>query len=217
MSLYLLAQQGDPDALSCLIRKHIPLVQALSKRFSYCEDAFQQGCLGLLLAIRGFQESLGYCFSTYAVPVILGEMRRAFTKSLGWRARRTLNKAKAYQDEIIKATGKEPSIKEMAQAAGTAPQDLILLLERDQEILLQESDQLLLSFPDPHSDSWLIRFFIRDILSRMSKKDQWLIQKRFREGISQQELADRLAISQSTLSRYEKKVRQLFIEAWNGP
>lgn len=215
MSLYILAQQGDADALSCLIRKHIPLVQALTKRFSYCEDAFQQGCLGLVLAIRGFKESLGFCFSTYAVPVILGEMRKAFSKNIGWRARRTLNKAKAYQEEKIKTTGKEPTLQEMAKAAGTEPHELLLLLEWDQETVVDETGEFFHSIPDPHGDSWLIRLLIRDIFERMSKKEQWLLQKRFYEGISQQELAERLSISQSTLSRYEKKVRQIFIKAWN--
>ena len=61
-SLYARAQSGDPEALSVLIRKHIPLVQSLNKRFAYQEDTFQQGCLGLVMAIRRFKAEKGYLF-----------------------------------------------------------------------------------------------------------------------------------------------------------
>ena len=67
MGAFSKAQAGDADALSALLRRHIPLVQALARRFSYSEDAFQQGCMGLLYAIRHFREDSGCQFSTYAV------------------------------------------------------------------------------------------------------------------------------------------------------
>lgn len=214
-TMYARAQAGDPDALACLIRKHIPLVQSLNRRFSFGEDTFQQGCLGLLLAIRRFDEKRGYRFSTYAVPVILGEMRRGLSPSLGWRARRTLHKAQEFEENFIRETGKSPSVQAAAQAAGTSPEELILLLESTKPPSMDQTGELLASLPDPQSDRWLIRFLIRDIFERMNKDDQQLLRMRYLKGKSQKETAEILGVTQSTLSRYEKKACLRFQKAWN--
>lgn len=215
MGLFSIAQAGDPDALAALVRMHIPLVQALTRRFSYCEDAFQQGCIGLVTAIRKFREDWGLQFSTYAVPVILGEMRRAFSHTLGWRARATLRKAQAYRENKIRETGAEPSIGEIARYAHTTPEELALLLERNQPLAYDETGFLLSSLPDPSGDLWMIRFYIRDILSRMPPGEGWLIQQRFIRGRSQMELAQALHTTQSSISRREKLARLHFQMAWN--
>ncbi|MBQ9262804.1 MAG: sigma-70 family RNA polymerase sigma factor [Clostridia bacterium] len=214
MSAYALAQAGDTDALAALVRRHIPLVQALSRRFSYSEDAFQQGCMGLVKAIRRYRENSGYQFSTYAVPVILGEMRRCLSPSLGWRSRAALNRAKQYQDLIVRQTGREPSIQETAQKAGIAPEELALLLERDQPPMPDESGTLLSSLPDPNGERWLTRLFIRDILFRMESEESSLIVQRFILGRSQKDIARRLRLHQATISRKEKSARMHFRSAW---
>ena len=216
MSEFARAQAGDPDLLAHLIRKHIPLVQSLCRRFSYCEDAFQQGCIGLLLAIRRFQEEKGCQFSTFAVPYILGEMRRAFSHTLGWRSRNSLKKAESYRAEQLLLTGREPSIQEMAAACQMAPEELILLMERNQPPVYDETGYLIASIPDPHSMDWLERFCIRDIFSRLPKNDQKLLFRRFIRGESQQKTSETMGISQSSLSRREKEARKRFIQAWNA-
>lgn len=211
------AQAGDPDALASLTRAHMPLVQALSRRFSYCEDAFQWGCLGLVKAIRGFREEAGWQFSTYAVPWILGEMRKAFSGMLGWRTRATLRRARAFQEAALRENGREPSVLAMAQAAGTTPEELMLLLEADRApVPYDEPDTSLTALPDPRSDRWLTRLLIRDILSRMPETEGWLLVQRFALGRSQGALARALNTSQSSVSRRETLARRHFIAQWNA-
>lgn len=215
MDRFARAQAGDPNALAALVREHMPLVQSLSKRFSFCEDAFQMGCMGLVQAIRRFKQEKNCRFSTYAVPWILGEMRRAFSRTLGWRTQGTLRRAQAFQEKMIRETGREPSICAMAQAAGTTPEELILLLEADQPTVSYDAEEFPLpAFPDPQSERWLERFFIRDILQRLPSGDGWLLLQRFGAGRSQSELAGALRISQSSISRREQLARQRFIAQW---
>ena len=215
MSLFALAQAGDPEALSALVRRHIPLVQSLCHRFPRSEDAFQQGCMGLVKAIRNYREETGFQFSTYAVPVILGEMRRAYTRELGWRSRAALNKAKAYQERQARLTGQAPSIGEIAAHAGIPPEELALLIEQDKGPLYDETGAFFSSLPDPLGENWLLRFCILDVLSRLPKEESWLIRQRYVAGRTQTELADALSVSQSRISRREKAAREHFAQAWN--
>lgn len=213
MGVYALAQAGDCQALSALVRQHMPLVQALARRFSACEDAFQQGCMGLVAAIRHFREELGHQFSTYAVPWILGEMRRGLSHTLGWRSRAALKKALAFQQRMLDR-GEEPTIGQMADAAGIAREELILLMERSQPHLYDETGLLLPSLPDPEGERWLVRLCIRDILGRMPGEEAWMLAQRFIHGKSQRELAALLHTTQSSISRREKQARLHFQWAW---
>ena len=215
MGLYALAQSGDPEALAELVRRHLPLVQALSKRFSFCEDAFQMGCMGLVTAIRKYQEDSGYQFSTYAVPVILGQMRKAYTHHLGWRGRAALNRARNYQDEQMRTKGHIPGVQELARQAGVTPEEFAFLLEREKGPLYDETGRLFSSLPDPDGDQWLLRFCILDVLERLPQEESWLIRQRFLLGRSQSELAQAMHTSQSRVSRQEKQARAHFREAWN--
>ncbi len=214
MDLYALAQANDPDALAALVRLHMPLVRALSRRFQDPEDAFQQGCVGLVSAIRRYRQDLGCAFSTYAVPVILGEMRRSRSRDMGWRTRAALKRARDYQEQQLKAFGRMPPIKETAAQAGLPPEELALLLEMEKGPVYDETGQLLSSLPDPGGEAWLVRFCIRDILSRLPGEESWIIRQRFLLGRTQTELAQALHISQSRLSRREKRARVHFQQVW---
>ena len=214
MSLYSLAQAGDSEALAELVRNHIPLVQALSRRFSFCEDAFQQGCLGLVKAIRNYREDSGFQFSTYAVPIILGEMRRTYSKTLGWRSRAVLKKAKDYQERYYQLNGRLPTVHQTAEQIGMDAAELVWLLEQDLGPLYDETGLLFSAISDPQSEAWLIRFCIRDALARLPKNDRDLIQQRFIQGKSQAELAAERNTTQSTISRQEKQARLHFQLAW---
>ena len=214
MSLYTQAQAGDPEALSFLVRRHIPLVQALARRYAFCEDAFQQGCLGLVKAIRGYREETGCQFSTYAVPVVLGEMRRASHSALGWRAKAAVRRARAYQEQQLRLTGVNPPIRELAAQAGVSPEELVLLLEQAKGEVHDETGLLFSVLPDPRGEDWLLRFCILDALSRLPQEEGWLIRQRYVQGRSQTELAAALHTTQSSVSRREKQARQHFIQAW---
>lgn len=216
MGLYEQARRGDPDALADLVRRHIPLVKALSGRFPGREDAFQLGCMGLVKAIRGFREERGCSFSTYAVPVILGDMRRSLEHRFGWRIRAALRRVRAYQAECLRRTGREPSVSDAARCVGLEPAELVLYLERDQPARYDETGSLLASLPDPDGERWLIRFFIRDILDRLPRDETWLLRQRFLLGRSQTWLAGRLGVTQSRLSRREKRARLHFRQEWDA-
>lgn len=214
MGLYAMAQSGDEGALAALIRRHIPLVQALNRRFSFSEDTFQQGCIGLLSAIRKYDEASGYQFSTYAVPVILGEMKKAAGHGIGWRSKAALHKARAYQEQQMRVHGRKPTIQEIAAHAGVAPEELAMLLEWDKGPVYDETGTLFSSLPDPVGDRWLIRLCIADVLSRLPRDESWLIRQRFIKGRSQTDLARTLRLPQSTVSRREKKAKYHFRQAW---
>ena len=216
MELFARARQGDPEALSALVRKNIPLVQALCGRFPDQEDAFQQGCVGLVKAIRGFREERGCRFSTYAVPVILGEMRRGRGRRFGWRTRAALNRARAYQAEFFRRTGHEPTAADTARYAGLEPAELVLLLERDQPPLYDGSGTLLAALADPLGERWMDRLFIRDILDRLPEDEARLLRQRFLLGKTQTQLARALGLSQSQLCRREQRARAHFRQAWEG-
>lgn len=213
MGLFSMAQSGDPEAINQLVRKHLPLVRALSARFSYSEDAFQQGCMGLLKAIQRFREDSGYQFSTYAVPVILGEMKKA-ARTVGWRAKAALNRAKAYQEEQMRSFGRRPGVQEIAAHSGIAPEELALLLEWDKGPVYDETGALFSSLPDPGSERWLEKLCVRDVMARLPRQDRWLIRQRFVLGRSQTELARALRVPQYSLSRREKQAKTRFRQAW---
>ncbi len=190
------------------------MVQSLCKRFSYCEDAFQWGCVGLVKAIRRFDETKRFQFSTFAVPVILGEMKKARDHTLGWRARVALKKARDFQNQRFITTGKMPSVKETAAYAGLPPEELAMLLEQDQGPVYDDTGRVLSSLPDPDSERWLVRLCITDILSRMPREESWLIRQRFILGRSQSDIAAALSVRQTQISRREKQARRHFCDAW---
>ena len=215
MDLFHLAQAGNEEALNQLVCAHMPLVQALSRRFSYCEDAFQQGCVGLVKAIRRFRPETGNQFSTYAVPVILGEMKKAFHNGLGWRARASIRKAREYQELCLRNTGCLPPVSQTAHAAGLPPEELALLLEMDKGPVYDETGDMLASLPDPDGDKWLLRFCVRDVLERLPREESEVLLCRYILGRTQSELALIWHIPQYQVSRKEKRARQHFRTAWD--
>ena len=214
MTEYALARAGDPEALALLIRRHAPLVQRLAQRFSDREDAFQGGCAGLVQAIRGFREERGFQFSTYAVPVILGEMRRFLPRHLGWRSQRKLRLARQYRDQILKETGREPSVSQMAAIVGLAPEELAMLLENEKPLYADEHDALLSNLPDPQGEAWLLKFLLSDALRRLPGEEGWLLSERFYKGRTQKELGRILKIDPSGVSRRERAACRHFRAAW---
>ena len=216
MEAYSRAQAGDADALSALVRRHVPLVQSLCRRFPDVPDAFQAGCVGLVKAIRGFRAEMGYAFSTYAVPVILGEMRAARSHALGWRARAALKRARDYENGVLSRTGRRPSVADAAAHAGISPEELMLLEERSQPPVYDETGDLLSSLPDPRGEDFLLRLCIFDILDRLPRIEGWLLRERFIRLRTQQEIARRLHTRQYSVSRLEKRARQRFIREWES-
>lgn len=212
MDEYLLAQAGDAGALSVLIRRHSPLVKALCGRFRDCrEDAFQWGCIGLVRAIRGFDPRKGFRFSTYAVPVILGEMQRARDQSVSWREAKKLRALRAY----LSAQGENtPDAEAVSRALGMDKAEVVLLLERLQPPVEDTDGSLWSRVPDPQGERWMTRLLIRDILERMEQSETWLLCQRFIRCMSQKDVSRLLGVDASRVSRREKSARRHFIQAW---
>lgn len=208
------AKAGNEKALARLLRRHAPLVQMLAKRFEEVQDAFQAGCVGLIKAIRNFEEERGYAFSTYAVPVILGEMRRTRERKFGWRREKQLRCALSFRDEMIKQYGQEPTVGQMAQRAGVKPAEMAFLLEAAKPVCYDTDGSLFSALADPASETYQLKLFVRDILDRMPQKYSFILRHRYVFMESQQFLAQKMRTNQSSISRAEKKARLMFISAW---
>ena len=215
MDEFLLAQKGNEKALARLVRKHAPLVQALAKRFEQTQDAFQAGCIGLLQAIRGYKPGLGFAFSSYAVPKILGEMRRTRETNFSWRQEKRLLAAQRFRNEMMLQLGREPTVTEMAEKVGVNACEMAMLLERRRTVYYDDENRHL-PLADPESEKWQERFFIRDILARMPGEYSFLLRQRYICRESQASLAEKMSMNQSSISRAEKKARLMFISAWQG-
>ena len=212
-ALFSLAQTGDTEAEEQLLVRHMPLVHALSKRFpSWREDAFQSGCLALLHAIRTFDAERGYRFSTYAVPHVLGAMKKAGAERMPWRTRALLGRIRCAQEKVSQEEMRSATVEEMAHAAGVDRAEVALLLDLEQ--CFQNGEEALKTYADPQSDIWLNRFLLKDMISRLSSKERYLLHLRYREGRNQKEAACIMHTSQAGISRMENKIRETLLDEW---
>lgn len=216
------AQEGDERAKEELIQNNLGLVHSIAKRFyrdSEEEDLFQIGCIGLLKAVERFEESFGVKFSTYAVPLILGEIKRFLRDDgavkVSRRLKEVAGRARREIEHELKTTGKEPGIAELSQRLG---------VERDELILSLSSALPVGSFSDPISpddESYTLentlaaedgaaglidRLALREVLCFLPEEERKLIYLRFFKEITQSETAKILKTSQVQVSRMEKKI-----------
>ena len=210
------ARASGREAMQLLAQQHLPLVKALARRFPFGnqEELFQQGVIGLMKALQNFDVSRGTSFSTYAAPLILGEMR-AFQRQqsslhiprseheLRMRIRNT-------EASFIAALHREPTIQELSAALGMDVSDLLLHMD-DISVASLDAEEHIPIISDP--DDWQRRVELRDILSRLPKQDQQLIMLRHRIGLTQAQAGRRLGLTQMQVSRREKIIRTLLKRA----
>ncbi|ABO49226.1 RNA polymerase, sigma subunit, RpsG/SigG [Desulforamulus reducens MI-1] len=222
-TLFEAMQQGDKDARSQLINGNLRLVLSVIQRFTnrgeYVDDLFQVGCIGLMKAIDNFDLGQNVKFSTYAVPMIIGEIRRYLRDNNPIRVSRSLRdvayKALQVRDTLVNKYSREPSINEIAGELKMPREDIVFALDAIQEpislfepiyhdggdpifVLDQISDEKNLDL------SWLEEISIRDALRRLSDREKHILTLRFFEGKTQMEVADEIGISQAQVSRLEK-------------
>ena len=201
-----------------LILNNLGLVGSCASRFigkgiDY-EDLYSSGCVGLIKAADGFDESLGFAFSTYAVPSILGEIRRLFRDGGAVKISRSLKeKARELQfvkEELEKQLGVEPTISEIAEKMGISVSETAQLLCISQPVvsLTSESDdekQIDIPADDEYSpiDD---RLSIEQILNCLNENDRKLIRLRYFDGLTQSKTANILGVSQVQVSRREKVI-----------
>lgn len=214
---------GDPNARNELVQGNLRLVLSVIQRFNNrgenVDDLFQVGCIGLMKAIDNFDLSQNVRFSTYAVPMIIGEIRRYLRDNNPIRVSRSLRdiayKALQVRDSLVNKHSKEPTVGQIAAELGVPREEVVYALDAIQEpISLFEPiyhdggdpifvmDQI--SDDKTEDASWLEGISIREGLSRLSDREKLILTMRFFDGRTQMEVADEIGISQAQVSRLEK-------------
>ena len=223
MELFEKIKQGDTQARETFIGGNLRLVLSVIQRFSNRgenpDDLFQIGCIGLIKAIDNFDTSHNVRFSTYAVPMIIGEIRRYLrdnnsirvSRSMRDIAYKTLKAKEAYMGEH----SKEPTIEELAQLIEIPKEDIVFALEAIQDpVSLYEpayndgTDTIFVmdQVKDTKNtdESWLEEIALREAMKRLTDREKHIINHRFFSGRTQMEVADEIGISQAQVSRLEK-------------
>lgn len=199
------------------VERNVGLVRSLVPRFlgrgiEY-DDLFQAGCMGLVKAADHFDPALGYKFSTYAVPVILGEMRRLFRDGGAVKVSRSLKelsmKAMRLSEQMAMETGSEPSVSELAAALGIPVEKCAEALNAGMQpiSLTNEEDDGENDVPvDSPEEKISDRLALRQVISALPEEDRRLLEYRYYGNKTQVETAKRLGITQVQVSRREKKL-----------
>ncbi len=216
-------KMGDMEARDKMIQGNLKLVLSVLKRFNNrkesLDDLFQVGCIGLMKAIDNFDLSHNVRFSTYACPMIIGEVRRHLRDNGAIRVSRSYKdiayKAIAYKEKFLQENHKEPSINEIAEAIGCDSVDLVLALEAIQDTIsmstpiydnggdvIELEDQI--GGNDYITENWMRSHMIKEAFSKLSKREQTIIYDRYYLDKTQMEIAEELDISQAQVSRLEK-------------
>ena len=216
-------KQGDKAARNELIYGNLRLVLSVIQRFNnrgeYVDDLFQVGCIGLIKAIDNFDLSQDVKFSTYAVPMIIGEIRRYLRDNNPLRVSRSLRdiayKALQVRDALVNKNGKEPTVAEIAQELNVPREEVVFALDAIQEpvslfepIYHDGGDPIFVMdqiSDDKNVDSqWLEGISIRDAMNKLNEREKLIMKMRFFDGRTQMEVADEIGISQAQVSRLEK-------------
>lgn len=216
-------ENGDMSAREKLIEGNLRLVLSVIRRFSSAgenaDDLFQVGCIGLMKAIDNFDRSLNVKFSTYAVPMIIGECRRYLRDNNAIRVSRSLRdiayKAIYAKEKILKEEDREPTIDEIAKEIEMEKEMVVMALDAIatpvslyDPIYQEGGDALYLmdQVKDKKNkeDNWVEDISLKEAMKRLSDREYNIIKLRFFEGKTQTEVADEIAISQAQVSRLEK-------------
>lgn len=222
-SLLVRIKQGDEQARELFINGNLRLVLSIIKKFSgrgeNPDDLFQVGCIGLIKAMDNFDLNQNVQFSTYAVPMIVGEIRRYLRDNNPIRVSRSTRdlayRAIAIKDKLLKETQKEPTIEQVAKELGVDKEEVIFSLDAIQDpISLQEpvfndgteSIYVMDQVKDVRNSDelWSERITIEEAMKRLNGREKMIVEKRFYDGRTQMEVAEELHISQAQVSRLEK-------------
>jgi len=222
-ALFARVLQGDEDARQEYIYSNLRLVLSVIQRFNNrgenIDDVFQVGCIGLIKAIDNFDTSHGVKFSTYAVPMIIGEIRRYLRDNNSIRVSRSLRdtayKALQAKERLISLNSKEPTVEEIAKELGMEQHEVVFALEAIQDpvslfepVYHDGADALFVM--DQVSDekntdtTWLENISLNEALKRLGEREKHILTLRFFEGKTQMEVAEEIGISQAQVSRLEK-------------
>ena len=214
---------GDLQAKEEYIKGNLRLVLSVIRRFSNCnenaDDLFQIGCVGLIKAINNFNTDLDVKFSTYAVPMIIGEIRRYMRDNNSIRVSRSLRdvayKAIYAKETYLKRNLREPTLEEIASEIGIDKEDIVFALDAIQtpmslqEPVYNDGDDVLyvmdqVSDKKNKEENWVEKLALEAAMNKLGERERYIIQLRFFEGKTQIEVAQDIDISQAQVSRLEK-------------
>lgn len=227
LQLIPLAKEGNTEALNKLIEANLPLVTSISKKFTNrgyeYEDIYQIGCMGLVKAIKNFDEKYNVKFSTYAVPMIIGEIKR-FLRDDGMikvsRNVKSLAKKLHFDKEALtKKLNREPTIEELAQFSGMDKEEILFALESSASMqylyeVIHQDDGSPVLLIDKLSENAVEdkniteKLALKEALRNLDTKSRQIIVLRYFKDKTQIQVAKMLGISQVQVSRIEKKVLQ---------
>ena len=221
--LLLKSKQGDMCARQELIYGNLRLVLSIIQRFTgkkeNLDDLFQVGCIGLVKAVDNFNTELDVKFSTYAVPMIIGEIRRYLRDNNSIRISRSIRdtayKALKVKEELTIKNGKEPTISEIAKVLNMSKEDVVLATTSIQDpvslyepIYSDGADAIFvmdqLGDTKNTDENWLERIALRDAFRALGQREKEILSLRFFDGKTQMEVANMVGISQAQVSRLEK-------------
>ena len=226
--LLTLAHAGDKAARTRMVEGNLRLVLSVVQRFAQrgenLDDLFQVGCIGLIKAIDNFDPAQPVRFSTYGVPMIIGEIRRFLRDNNALRVSRTLRdtayRAMQARETLEKQLGREPTMDEIAAAAGLARREVTSALESvveplslDEPVYTDGGDAMYVidQVRDPDSEeSWISELQFRDTVAALSPREKRIMELRYLRGKTQMEVAQEIGISQAQVSRLEKGALQQF-------
>ncbi|WP_411681038.1 RNA polymerase sporulation sigma factor SigF [Clostridium thailandense] len=235
VELIRVAKEGNKDALNRLIEVNLPLVSTISKKFlnrgyEY-EDIFQIGCMGLVKAVNNFDEKYNVKFSTYAVPMILGEIKR-FIRDDGMikvsrSVKNTAKKLHYDKEALTKELNREPTIEELSNYSGINTEEIIFAIESANSLqylydTIHQDDGAPVLLIDkisenPEEDNEMIdRIALKEALKSLDSKSRQIIMLRYFKDKTQVQVAKMLGISQVQVSRIEKKVLKTMRETLDG-
>ena len=216
-------KEGDEQARELYIKGNLRLVLSVIRRFQNssenADDLFQIGCIGLIKAIDNFDTTLQVKFSTYAVPMIIGEIRRSLRDNNSIRVSRSLRdiayKAIYTRENYMKQYLREPTVTEIAQEIGIEKEMIVYAMDAIQNpvslfepVYTEGGDTLYvmdqISDKKNKEERWIENLSLREAMQRLNSREKHIIELRFYEGKTQMEVAQEIGISQAQVSRLEK-------------
>ena len=202
------------------ISRNLGLVHSCAGRFTgrgiEYEELYSAGCLGLVKACGGFDPARGVCFSTYAVPVILGEIKKLFRDGGTVKVSRSVKelglKVTAERERLLKSAGTEPTVAQLAEALGVTPEQVAVSIQASMPVVSltpseREDGNKEWDIPvDSPEESLAERIGLNEVIARLPPQDRLLIRLRFYSGKTQSETAEMLHTTQVQVSRRERKI-----------
>lgn len=220
------AHEGDKDARDKLISDNLGLVWSIVRRFEHRgherEELFQIGCIGLMKAIDKFDTAYEVKFSTYAVPMIMGEIKRFLRDGSMMKVSRSLKengwKVKKASDLLLQKYGRDATLQEISEEIGLSVEDIVEAIEANEEVAsiyqpVYQSDDSEIYLVDqvsgggvPKTDELVNHLLLEQLIGELNEKERELIELRYFKDMTQVQVAARLGVSQVQVSRMERRI-----------